>query len=68
MAEIARRWGGAKSLSDQREHMERSYAGERAKVDAIQPLREVRRPWKRWKDYSPDKIIPKHLAWMKENT
>jgi len=52
-------WGGAARLEKHRRSMERSRAEERRELDARQPLRECRKPRKRWLDYTPALIEPK---------
>lgn len=56
-------WGGASRLEKHRRSMERSRAGERKELDARPPLRECRRPRKRWLDYTPELIQPKR-PWL----
>lgn len=51
---LARRNGGKKSFDKRRAQREKSHAEEREALDARQPLRECRRPFKRWKDYVPE--------------
>jgi hypothetical protein len=53
---IVRNFGGVQRLERHRNGLERSYADERAKLESRQPLREVRRPRKRWQDYKPDLV------------
>lgn len=59
MGHLERWWGGKDRLTKHRRKMDQHRAIMRQELDARPPLRECRRPRKRWLDYSPDLIQPK---------